>query len=108
MEMLMAIESATNQMFEEMVTTQASALAGFLQLSLEGVLGAVTGFGKIAVGTVLHGVGVAVAELVFHGIVAGLVALVGLERTFSAVGIVVKMIAYTLGHSPPFDIDAPT
>jgi hypothetical protein len=78
-----------------MGVSPGSPLAGFLELSLKGVLGAVAGLGEIAVGTVLHGVGVTVAKLIFHGIVAGLGAFVGLVRTLSAVGIIQKMVART-------------
>jgi|SRR5208282_252865 hypothetical protein len=70
----------------------------FLQFSLEGVLGAVAGLGEIAVRTVLQGVGITVAELVFHGVVATLVAFVRLLRTLSAVGVIEKMIAGAFRH----------
>jgi len=73
-------------------------LAGFLELSLKGVLGAVAGLGEIAVGTVLHGVWVAVSKLIFHGVVAGLGPFVGLLRTFPAVGIIQKMVAGAFRH----------
>src|SRR6266851_127947 len=82
------------------------ALAALLQLSLEGVLGAVAGLGEIAVGTVLHGVGVTVAKLIFHGVVAGLGAFVRLEGTLPPVGIIVKMIAGTFRHCRPFEVRA--
>jgi hypothetical protein len=75
-----------------------SPLAGFLELSLERVLGAVAGLGEIAVGTILHGVGIAVAKLVGHGVVTGLTAFVRLFGTFAAVGIVEKMVAGTFLH----------
>src|SRR6266849_4823079 len=75
------------------------ALAALLQLSLEGVLGAVAGLGEIAVGPVLHGVGVTVAKLIFHGVVAGLGAFVRLHGAFPTVGIIVKMIADTFRHA---------
>src|SRR5713101_1299190 len=75
------------------------ALAALFHLSLEGVLGAVAGLGEIAVGTVLHGVGVTVAKLIFHGVVAGLGAFVRLEGTLPTVGIIVKMIADTFRHA---------
>src|SRR5450755_1365957 len=65
----------------------------FLKLSLERVFRAVAGFGKIAVRSILHGIGIAVAELVFHRVIATLAAFVRLLRTFSAVGVVQKMIA---------------
>jgi hypothetical protein len=83
-----------------------SPLVGFLELSLEGVLGAVAGLREIAIGTVLHGVGVAVAELVGHGVVAALGSLVRLLRTLSAVGIVEKVIAGTFRHGKPFEARA--
>jgi len=73
-------------------------LSVLLDFSLEGMFGAMAGFGEIAIGAVLHGVGVAVPELVPHGVVAGLVAFVGFERTLAAVGIVVKMVADTFRH----------
>jgi hypothetical protein len=70
----------------------------FLELSLERVFGAVAGLREIAVGTVLHGVGIAVAKLVGHGVVAGLTTFVRLLGTFAAVGIVEKMVAGTFRH----------
>src|SRR6266403_2805571 len=97
-----------NEMCEETARTQGSrrgafssragdarrstnVLDGFLQLSLEGVLGAVARLGEIAIGTVLHGVGVTVPKLIFHGVVAGLGAFVRLEGTLPTVGVIVKM-----------------
>jgi len=108
-------------MCEEVVTTQSSvdeakriSRAGtpgsplssfrFFQFSLEGVLGAVAGLGEIAIGAVLHGVGVAMAELVFHGVVAGLAAFVRFLGTFPAVGIILEMVADTVWHGRPFDV----
>jgi hypothetical protein len=76
----------------------------FLQLSFEGVFWAVAGLGKIAVGTVLYGVRFAVAELVCHGVVAGLAAFVWLFGTLPAVGIVLQMVADTFCHGRPFDM----
>ena len=64
------------------------------------------GLGEIAVGTVLHGVGVTVAKLIFHGVVAGLGAFVRLEGTLPPVGIIVKMIADTFRHCRPFEVRA--
>src|SRR4029077_404749 len=78
------------------------SLAAFLELSLEGVLGAVAGLREIAVGTVLHGIGVAVAKLVGHGVVAGLATFVRFFGTLAAVGIVQKMVARTFRHGKPF------
>jgi hypothetical protein len=75
----------------------------FLELSLERVFGAVAGFGEVAVGAVLHGVRVTVTELVCHGIVAALVAVVRLLGTFAAIGIIEKMVAGTFSHRRPFD-----
>jgi hypothetical protein len=81
-------------------------LAGLLQLSFERVLGAVAGLREIAIGAVHQGVGVTVPELVSHGVVAGLGAVVGFLGTFSAVGIVVKMVADTFWHGRPFEMRA--
>ena len=81
-------------------------LADFLQLSLERVFGAVAGLREIAIGTVLHGVGVTVPKLVSHGIVAGLGGVVGLLGTLPAVGIIVKMVAGTFWHGRPFEVRA--
>jgi hypothetical protein len=81
-------------------------LATFLQLSLERVLGAVAGLREVAIGAVLHGVGVTMRELVFHGVVAGLGAFVRLEGTLPAVGIIVKMVAGTFRHGRPFEMRA--
>src|SRR5271157_4274383 len=75
----------------------------FFELSFEGVLGTVAGLGKIAVGAVLHGVGIPVPELAFHRVVAFLSTFVGLLRTFPAVGIVDKMIAFAF-HGRPFEV----
>ena len=77
-------------------------LASFLELSLERVLGAMAGLREIAVSTVLHGVGVAVAKLILHGVVAGLATVVRLFGTLAAVGIVEKMVAGTFRHGKPF------
>ena len=74
-----------------------------LELSFEGVLGTVAGLGEIAVGAVLHGVGITMPELALHGVVAFLSAFVGFLRTFSAVGIIVEMIALAF-HVRPFEI----
>src|SRR5260370_37475687 len=82
------------------------ALAALFQLSLEGVLGAVAGLGEIAVGTVLHGVGVAVAKRIFHGVVAGLGGVGRLYGTLPPRGIIVKMIADTFRHCRPFEVRA--
>jgi hypothetical protein len=79
-------------------------LGRFFQLSLERVLGAVAGLGEIAVGAVLHGVGVTVTELVCHGVVAALAAFVRLLGSFPAIGIVVKMVADARGHGGPFEM----
>src|SRR5208282_2252196 len=78
--------------------------SNFLQLSLEGVLRAVAGLGEIAIGAVLHGVGVAVAELVLHGVVAGLAAFVRLLGTFPTVGIILEMVADAFRHGGPFNV----
>jgi len=86
--------------------TPGSPLEGSLELSLERVLGAVAGLGEIAVGTVLHGVGIAVAKLVGHGVVTGLTTFVRLFGTLAAVGIVQKMIARTFLHGKPFEASA--
>jgi hypothetical protein len=107
------IRNYDNQMSQKIVRTQTqkrncragkpgSPLGRLLQLSLEGVFGAVAGLGEIAVGAVLHGIGVAVTELVFHGVVSALTAFVRLLRTFSAVGVVEKMIAGAFRHYGPF------
>ena len=61
------------------------------------------GLWEIAIGAILHGVGITVAELVLHGVVAALCALVRLLRTLSAVGIVQKMVAGTFQHGKPFE-----
>src|SRR5664279_3752677 len=70
------------------------------------MLRAVAGLREIAIGTVLHGVGVTVPKLIFHGVVAGLGAFVGLEGTLPAVGIVVQMVADTFRHDRPFVVHA--
>jgi hypothetical protein len=79
-------------------------LAGFLflQFTLKGMFGAMPGFGKIAVGAVLHGIGITVAELALHGIVTALVTFVRLLGALAAVGIIEKMIAGALCHIRPF------
>ena len=73
-------------------------LAGFFEFAFEGVFGAVAGFGEIAIGAVLHGIGIAVAELIGHGVVAGLTAFVGFFGTFAAVGVVLEVIAGAIRH----------
>jgi len=83
-----------------------TVLASFLQLSLEGVLGAGAGLREIAIGAVLHGVGVTVRKLVFHGVVAALAAFVRFLRTLPAVGIIEKMVAGTFRHGRPFEVRA--
>jgi len=67
------------------------------------MLGAVAGLGEVAVGAVLHGIGIPVPELALHGVVTILSAFVWFLRTFSAVGIVDEMIALTF-HGRPFEI----
>jgi hypothetical protein len=81
-------------------------LVTFLQLSLERVLGTVAGFGEITIGAVHHGVGVPVPELVSHGVVAGLGAVVGLLGTLPTVGIIMEMVANTFWHGRPFEMRA--
>jgi len=80
-------------------------LASFLvlQLTFEGVFGAVAGLWEIAVRSVLHGVGVTVAKLALHGVVSTLAALVRLLGAFSAVRIIEKMIAGAFRHVRPFE-----
>jgi hypothetical protein len=68
------------------------------------VLGAVAGFGEIAIGAILHGIGVTVSELALHGVVAALAAFVGFLGTFAAVGIIEKMIAGAFLHGKPFEV----
>jgi hypothetical protein len=65
------------------------------------MLGAVTRLRKIAVSAVLHGIGVTVAELVFHGVVPALGSIIRFLGTFSAVGIILKMVADTFWHGIP-------
>jgi hypothetical protein len=62
------------------------------------VLGTLSGFGKIGIRAVCLGMRVTVRKLTIHGVVAGLLAIVGLERTFAAVGIVLEMIGSMIGH----------
>jgi hypothetical protein len=73
-------------------------LSGFLELSLERVFGAVAGLREIAIGAVLHGVGVSVAKLVGHGVVTGLATFVWFFGTLAAVGIIQKMVAGAFRH----------
>jgi hypothetical protein len=70
------------------------------------MFGAVAGLGKIAIGAVLHRVGVTVSELVFHGVIAALRAFVGFLGTLPAIGIIVEMVADTFGHERPLDARA--
>ena len=83
-------------------------LSDLFDFALERVLRAVARLGKIAVLAVLHGIGVAVAELGAHGVVTGLGAFVGLLGAFSAVGIVVEMVADTFWHNRPFEMRVST
>jgi hypothetical protein len=78
----------------------------FFRLSLKGVLGALAGLGKVAVCAVLHRVGVTMTKLIFHGVVATLVAVVRLLGALSAVGIILEVVANTLCHTQPFDVPA--
>src|ERR1039457_7108826 len=78
-----------------------SPLTRLFKLSLEGMFGAVAGLGGIAIGAVLHRVGVAMPKLVFHGVVAALRAFVGFLGTLPAIGIIVQMVADTLRHGRP-------
>jgi hypothetical protein len=48
----------------------------------------VAGLGEIAIGSVLHGVRIAMAELVCHRVVAALAAFVRFLGTLAAIGIV--------------------
>jgi len=70
------------------------------------VFGAVAGLGEVAIRAVLHGIGVTVPKLVCHGVVAALAAFVRLLGAFSAVGIVVKVVADTFRHGRPFEMHA--
>lgn len=80
-------------------SVRATSLAGFFhEFALERMFGAVAGFGEVGVGSFHHGILIAVGELAFHGIVAGLRAVVGFVGTFSAVGVVTEMIAGVRGH----------
>src|SRR5258708_16037570 len=99
------LEGRASRLSSRMVAgwgTPGSPLVGSFELSLERVFGAMAGLREIAIGTVLHGIGVAVAKLVGHGVVAGLATFVRLLRTFASVGIVKKMIAGTFRHAKPF------
>jgi len=57
-----------------------------------------SGLWKIRVCAVGHGMWVAVRKLAMHGGVARLLAIVGLERTLAAVGIVFERIDSVVGH----------
>jgi hypothetical protein len=58
----------------------------------------VAGLREIAIGTVLHGVGVSVAKLICHGVVTGLATFVWFFGTLAAVGIIQKMVAGAFRH----------
>ena len=62
------------------------------QFVLAGMFRAAAGFGKIRIGTFNQGIPIAVRKLAFHRVVAGLSALIGLERALSAVGVVLEMV----------------
>jgi len=79
-------------------------LAGFLELAFEGMFGALPGFREIAIGAVLHRVFSTMSELISHGVVAGLSPFIGFLGTLSAVGVVLEMVADTLGHVSPFGL----
>jgi len=99
------LEGRASRLSSRMVAgwgTPGSPLVGSFELSLERVFGAMAGLREIAIGTVLHGIGVAVAKLVGHGVVTGLATFVRLLGTFASVGIVKKMIAGTFRHAKPF------
>ena len=65
--------------------------------SLERVFGAQARLGEVAIGAILHRVGIAVPELVGHGVVAALRAVVRLFGAFSPVSVIEKMIAFLFG-----------
>jgi hypothetical protein len=70
----------------------------FLEFTFKGMFGAVAWFREIAVGAIHHRIRITVRELACHGVVTGLGAIVGFERTLPAVGIVMEMIGSMSGH----------
>src|SRR5215471_874463 len=72
-----------------------------LYFSLERVLGAFAGLGEVRVGALDDGVLVAVWKLTLHRVIARLVTLVGLERAFAAVRIILQVIGCMSGHELP-------
>jgi hypothetical protein len=70
----------------------------FLDLALERMLGTLAGLRKIGVGAVRQRMRVAMRQLALHRIVAVLLAIIGLERTFSTVRIVFQMIGSVVNH----------
>jgi hypothetical protein len=80
------------------VAPQLNLSSFFLDLSFKRVLGTLAGFRKIGVCAICLGMWVAVRKLAVHGVVAGLRAVVGLERTFFTVGIVFEVIGSMVGH----------
>jgi len=94
----MQVETTRTQVWKDAARESSGPLGGLLELSLEGMLGAMSGLGEIAVCAVLHRVRMAVTKLIFHGVVAALRALVWFFGSLAAVGIVSQMVADTLLH----------
>jgi hypothetical protein len=65
------------------------------------MLGTLAGLGKIRVGAFCDRMGIAMRKLTLHGIVAVLLALIGLERTLPTVRIVFQVIGGVLGQGRP-------
>jgi hypothetical protein len=84
--------------FLQLLTSRQPLSTFFLHLSLKGMLRTLAGLGKIGIGAVRQRMRVAMRELALHRIVAVLLALVGLERTLSAVRIVFEMIGGVARH----------
>jgi hypothetical protein len=72
----------------EWFETHVAPLASLLRLSLERVLRALARLREVAVCAVLHRVGITMAQLILHGIIATLGAIVRLLGTFTAVGVI--------------------
>lgn len=75
-----------------------AGLVGLPPFAFEGVFGTLAGLGEIAIGAILQRIGTTMSELAVHRIVAGLAAFVGFLRAFTAIGIVLEVVANTFRH----------
>ena len=68
------------------------------------MLGTMPRLREVAIRAILHRVRITVAELICHGVVAGLAAVVWFLRTFAAIRVILQVVTYALGHVRPFHV----